>query len=175
MTDIILQHGGNYIKADLDGLKLTLTCSFDPKTHEVHTLRSRDSYELLKEELNGIYEDCGCTLDGFDMAVEELDTFSFHEKYFDEEYGRLYHDIRERSEIEEYLDEAWDKVRLMRNCCISKRFPAHEQSRTGMNRILNKYSDIPKDGYDDWGCGYWNGIMGALRWVLGDEKDFLDT
>lgn len=26
MTDIILQHGGNYIKADLDGLKLTLEC-----------------------------------------------------------------------------------------------------------------------------------------------------
>ena len=175
MTDIILQNGGHSIRADLDGLKMTVTFSSDPRTHEVHTLRSRNSYDLLKEELNDIYEDYGCTIDGYDMAVEDFSTDSFHKKYFNEEFGYIYMDVRERDEIEEYLDEAFDKVWLMRNCCISKRTPVHEQSRNGMNRILKQYRDIPDDGYDDWECGYWNGIMGALRWVLGDEKDFLDT
>lgn len=175
MTDIILQHGDHYIKADLDGLKLTLTLSFEPRTHEVQTLRNSDSYDLLKEELNGIYEDCGCTLDGFNAAIEEMTTVSFHEKYFNKEFGYLYNDIRDQDEIVEYLDEAFDKVWLMRNCRISTRNPINEKSRNGMNRILKEYSDIPKDGYTDWECGYWNGIMGALRWVLGDEKDFLDT
>ena len=37
------------------------------------------------------------------------------------------------------------------------------------------YDDIPEDGYDTWERGYWNGIMGALRWVIGLEKNFLDT
>ena len=44
-----------------------------------------------------------------------------------------------------------------------------------IDRIFSTYNDIPEDGYTDWECGYWNGIMGALRWVLGDDKDFLDT
>lgn len=42
------------------------------------------------------------------------------------------------------------------------------------NVILNAYDDIPDDGYDDWECGYWNGILGAMRWVLGEDRDFLD-
>jgi hypothetical protein len=28
---------------------------------------------------------------------------------------------------------------------------------------------------DDWEWGYMNGKFAALRWVLGDEWDFLDT
>ena len=27
----------------------------------------------------------------------------------------------------------------------------------------------------DWSYGYWSGILAALRWTLGNEKDFLDT
>lgn len=73
------------------------------------------------------------------------------------------------------MEEAFDKVWLMRNCCIASKEPVHEVSRSGMERILNYYDDIPEKGYDDWECGYWNGILGALRWVLGNEKDFLDT
>lgn len=34
MTDILLQHGGNYITADRTGLELMLTYSFEPKRHE---------------------------------------------------------------------------------------------------------------------------------------------
>lgn len=83
--------------------------------------------------------------------------------------------IRKQNEIKEYLDESFDKVWLMRNCCIPLRIPKHEAGRENMERILSTYDDIPEAGYSDWECGYWNGVIGALRWVLGDEKDFLDT
>lgn len=81
---------------------------------------------------------------------------------------------RNKKDIQDYMKEAWDKVWLMRseptnNLVIEKRRVA------GVERILNTYDDIPENGYTDWDCGYWNGILGALRWVLGEDKDFLDT
>ena len=81
---------------------------------------------------------------------------------------------RSTKEILKYLDEAFDKVWLTRT------HPAEDHvveasRRKNMRHVLSKYPDIPENGYTDWECGYWNGIMGALRWVLGDDKDFLDT
>jgi hypothetical protein len=82
--------------------------------------------------------------------------------------------MRNKQEVEQYLTEAFDKVWLMR---------AHEsedpeleaQIQEQADRIFETYADIPDDGYTDWDCGYWNGILAALRWVLGEDKDFLDT
>lgn len=82
---------------------------------------------------------------------------------------------RNTKEIHDYMEEAFDKVWLMRNCYIADKMPVNEVGRPGIERIFNTYDDIPEDGYSDWECGYWNGIMGALRWVLGSEKDLLDT
>lgn len=81
---------------------------------------------------------------------------------------------RRKKEIIEYLDEAFDKVWLMRShkCDIPE---IEARRKENVTRILETYNDIPTEGYSRWECGYWNGILGALRWVLGDEKDFLDT
>lgn len=84
--------------------------------------------------------------------------------------------MRKRStkEIIKYQEEAFDKVWLMRTRPCN--YPDIEaRRRAAVERIFNTYDDIPPDGYTDWECGYWNGIMGALRWVLGSEKDELDT
>ena len=81
---------------------------------------------------------------------------------------------RTNREIIEYQEEAFDKVWLMRtHPCDNPEIEALRRNAVG--RILNTYDDIPEDGYTDWECGYWNGILGALRWIFGDEKDFLDT
>ena len=81
---------------------------------------------------------------------------------------------RKFDEIEAYEEEAFDKVWLMRTRPCDD--PEIEDRRfKAVERILSTYDDIPEDGYSDWECGYWNGILGALRWVMGDEKDFLDT
>lgn len=82
--------------------------------------------------------------------------------------------MRTTEEIKEYMDEAFDKVWLMRT--HSYDVPEVEAGRkAAIERILNTYDDIPDDGYDDFECGYWNGILGAMRWMLGEERDFLDT
>lgn len=95
------------------------------------------------------------------------------EELYEEEF--IERDVRSKEEIEDYLEEADDKVWLMRSYDIANRRPTHEASRAPAERIMSMYDDIPEKGYDTWECGYWNGIMGALRWVLGDEKDYLDT
>ena len=82
--------------------------------------------------------------------------------------------MRDCDEILEYMREAFDKVWLTRTHHIDN-IDIEETRLVTVNRIVDSYDDIPKDGYTDWECGYWNGILGALRWVIGDEKDFLDT
>lgn len=83
---------------------------------------------------------------------------------------------RTNAQIKEYMNEAFDKVWLMRTHPVEDKFPEIEKRRIeAVERILDTYDDIPDEGFTDWECGYWNGILGALRWVLGDEKDFLDT
>lgn len=175
MKDYLLKHGEKYIECELNDLELTYTFSDEPKMHFVNTLRSLESYHELKKELDEIFDSFYDKDEGFAMVCEYLETVDCSKKYFVEEDGYVYNDLRDREEIHKYLDEAFDKVWLMRNCDISRKIAAHDTGIPGMNRIINTYDDIPKDGYTDWECGYWNGIMGALRWVLGEDKDFLDT
>ena len=82
---------------------------------------------------------------------------------------------RSEQELIDYEKEADDKVWLMRTSpCDNPEIEAHRQE--AVERILATYDDIPKEGYNDWECGYWNGVMATLRWALGDEeKDNLDT
>lgn len=83
--------------------------------------------------------------------------------------------MRKIKEIQDYEKEAFDKVWLMRtHPCENPEIEARRQS--SVECILATYDDIPEEGYDDWECGFWNGVMATLRWVLGDEeKDNLDT
>lgn len=83
--------------------------------------------------------------------------------------------IRSSKELIAYLKEADDKVWFMRtHSCEDPKIETERQA--AVERILSIYNDIPEKGYDNWECGYWNGVMATLRWVLGDEeKDNLDT
>ena len=80
-----------------------------------------------------------------------------------------------KKDLKNYLKEAEDKVWLMRTSpCDNSDIESRRQN--AINRIMTTYNDIPEEGYDDWSCGYWNGVMSTLRWVLGDrEKNNLDT
>ena len=82
---------------------------------------------------------------------------------------------RSRKDLIAYYKEAFDKVWLMRTSpCDNPEIEARRQA--AVERILAAYDDIPEEGYNDWECGYWNGVMATLRWVLGDEeKDNLDA
>lgn len=82
--------------------------------------------------------------------------------------------MRTEEEIIKYLGEALDKVWYMRSrpCDI----PDIEKGRLkSIKRVEKEYPEVKK-GFDDWECGFWNGVLGTLRWVLGEEeKDMLDT
>lgn len=174
MKDILLRHGDICIECELEGTKLTYTFGDDPKRHLVSTLKTENSYNRMKRELNELYESYEDKDEGYFDVCETMETVDFHNRYFTGE-SYMYNDLRSRDEIGNYLREAEDKAWLMCCCDIANRKPKHGASTTAMNRILNAYDDIPKEGYDAWNCGYWNGIMGALRWILGDEKNYLDT
>ena len=81
--------------------------------------------------------------------------------------------MRKIKEIQDYEQEAFHKVWYMRShpCDI----PEIEKRRLkALKEVEKKYPEV-KDGFDDWECGYWNGILGAMRWVMGEDKDMLDT
>lgn len=80
--------------------------------------------------------------------------------------------MRTKKELEEYLNEAFEKVWYMRSHpCDNKEI--EKQRKKSVKLIEKTYPEV-KD-YDNWDYGYWSGILSSLRWVLGEEKDFLDT
>ena len=96
--------------------------------------------------------------------VEEL----IDEDYFEEEV------MKTEEEILDYLKEAFDKVWYMR----SRHCDIHDIEKRRLKAIKRVEKEFPevKEGFDTWECGFWNGVLGTLRWVLGDEeKDNLDT
>lgn len=104
-----------------------------------------------------------------DEEIEIKDEFQLAYEYIEKPQPRL------EKELQEYEQEAFDKVWLMRTSpCGIPEIEARRQE--AVERILDTYDDIPEDGYDDWECGFWNGVMATCRWALGDEeKDNLDT
>ena len=50
-----------------------------------------------------------------------------------------------------------------------------EQMRASMRAVEDRYGPGNVGPWDDWGWGFVHGKLSALRWVLGEEWDFLDT
>ena len=173
MKDYLLEHDGRYIECSVDNRKLIYTCSDDPKSHYEVTLQDDSSYVSLKNKIREIYESHRSTSDAYWDICEFLQSYESDE-FFTKDARMLHRDLRDIDEIRSYENEAFDKVWLMRSHPCE--YPDIEERRlAAIERIFRTYDDIPDDGYTDWECGYWNGIMGALRWVMGDEKNFLDT
>ena len=91
--------------------------------------------------------------------------------------------MRTEGEIKEYEAEAFDVVWLIRkqqmftNILLGVEAISTEQLETVMQAIdeicLKRDIDF-QEPVSDWGYGYWSGILAALRWVMGDEKNFFD-
>lgn len=91
--------------------------------------------------------------------------------------------IRTEKEIIEYRDEAFDRVSIVRKQAIFENIVNGTKELTpdklhvfkGIIDKCEKYGIDFNEPISDYDYGYWSGILSALRWVLGDEKDFLDT
>lgn len=175
MKDILIEHEGLSIECKTNRLDLWYTWSDEPKRHIHRRLRSKSSYASFKNAVNEVYDDYyGATGDGWGAVCDYLQTYDMRE-FFEDEPNMVETDPRDPDEIYEYLNEAFDKVWLMRSRPCDEHPDIEANRQIAVKRILRTYDDIPVNGYSDWECGYWNGIMGALRWVMGDEKNFLDT
>ena len=80
--------------------------------------------------------------------------------------------MRKQKEILEYLEEAEKKVWYMRShhCDIEE---IETKRVEAVKEIEEKYPEVLK--FDETDYVYWLGILGSLRWVFKEEKDFLDT
>lgn len=174
MKDILISHDDLYIECEINGLNLKYTWSDEPKRHTNGKLRNSSSYKKFKMAVNEMYDHYEKHGDGWAAVNYYLQTYDVME-FFEDGSVVIETDPRNADEIMEYLNEALDKVWLMRTHPCDDHPDIEADRQIAVKRILKTYDDIPDEGYTDWDCGYWNGIMGALRWVLGDDKDFLDT
>jgi hypothetical protein len=81
----------------------------------------------------------------------------------------------------EFFDKIWYVRHLIRNQKIlageSDPLPADIQERAdeAVRVIRERYGADNVGPWDDWGWGFINGKLSALRWVIGSEWDFLDS
>ena len=85
--------------------------------------------------------------------------------------------MRTRNAIDEAAGEFCDKVWYDRQQLLYER---HQIRKTKVGEdaarcIEDKYGKANLGPYDDFEWGMINGKLSALRWVLGDEWDMLDT
>lgn len=95
--------------------------------------------------------------------------------------------MRTKEEISEAVQEFFDKVWYGRHCGLSVSDIVDDPSmsreeRDIKNGVSNEAAEIEeKYGIEELGpksdfeCGMLSGKLSALRWVLGDEWDNLDT
>ena len=126
-----------------------------------------------------------------DCCIDMDDAHNMLEIFFDndgakclDEYPEYIQEMRSEDEIGEYMSEANDRVWLVRKqsfVCnlLDGTETVHLDILNGMNKaieeVCRKYNIDFQEPVSDWDYGYWSGILAALRWVMGEEKDMLDT
>ena len=91
--------------------------------------------------------------------------------------------MRKKDEIFDAEEEFFERIWFGRNAKTilnedgEKIFvPRHENGNGGMiELLLERYGEENLVPEDDFEWRVWNGKLSALRWILGEEWDFLDT
>lgn len=94
--------------------------------------------------------------------------------------------MRKKKEIDEYMNEAFDIVWLVRTISLLEEGRLDDTPSDIINEAQKQVARICENldinseeelltRFSDWEYGCWSGILAALRWVAGEEKDMLDT
>lgn len=94
--------------------------------------------------------------------------------------------MRKKKEIDEYMNEAFDIVWLVRTISLLQEGGLDDTPSDIINEAQKQAARICQNldinseeelltRFSDWEYGYWSGILATLRWVTGEEKDMLDT
>ena len=169
MKDILFECEDCTVFAEVEGLKLTYRYD-NSYIYTTRTLLNDNSYNELKHDLQKVY-------DAFVRAGDIDAVVSVFEFLDSEEMGRYcrndeetHYDGRTHDEIRDYLNEADDKLQLTSLYERATKTPLCKRDRATVERIFEKYPDIPKEGYTRAEHYYWLGIVSALSWALGEER-----
>ncbi len=122
----------------------------------------------------------------FNKIDEKLDNFmadykSFKEAIFEREYQLI---ERSEEEIIESIEEFFDKVWYNRHQGLKYRVLKKNEkidpeiwrgALAAAKKVEKKYGKINLGPWSDFEWGMLNGKLSALRWVLGEDWDMLDT
>ena len=100
-------------------------------------------------------------------------------------HGIFMESMRTQEQILAAEQEYFDKVWYVRKLILEEAtedgrgepLPAglQAQMQAAMRKVEERYGVENLGPWDDWGWGFVHGELSALRWVLGEEWDFLDT
>lgn len=152
--------------------------------------------EMSKEEQRAFFANQSQKISGIEEALERL-TIGLEEyklmhqlavqtskektavdsQYYEDE-PRSIEEIVEASE--EFLDKIWfDRHLSLRHRIETGKETVDPEIWKGAlqsaQRVIEKYGEDNLGPYSDFEWGMLNGKLSALRWVLGDEWDMLDT
>lgn len=92
--------------------------------------------------------------------------------------------MRSQKEINDYLNEAHDRVWVIRKQALfdeafgDNNVKDNEELKKLQEEICYVCAKYDIDFYNslnDFYNGYWTGILAALRWLNGEEKDFMEV
>ena len=146
-------------------------------------LKEIDKYDEFKDGLHKLVCQAKNIDEAYDILIDYIESDCVYE-YLDDEPEYEEPPMRTKEEMLEYMDEAYDRVWLVRTQDMfmgildgteSIRDDVLGGCLKAVDTACKKYDIDFKEPVSDWDYGYWSGILAALRWVTGDEKDFLDT
>ena len=145
-------------------------------------IKDVDEYDDFKDELIAILKNCNDINEAYCELEAYLESGVADE--FLDEYPEYEPEKRSDDEIDEYMAEAYDRVWLIRKQDMFLNMIAGtelvdekvlEKCNEAIDEVCREYDINFSELASDYEYGYWSGILAALRWVMGDEKDFLDT
>lgn len=136
----------------------------------------------LNDNMIGIYDSIQMIVhmleDQANNGVQELQDDSYIKS------DELIDKPRNLEEIAKAIEELLDKIWFDRHLSLQYRIDSGletvapdiwEGALKSAQRVIEKYGEDNLGPYSDFEWGMLNGKLSALRWVLGDEWDMLDT
>ena len=164
-----------------------------PSCHEIYGANPKKR-KFIREARDLWYEICAKRYASDSDRMDEIkqllkNTVSYDDfiSFKKELLSHIHHDLdvpRQEAEILASLDELFDKVWYDRHKSLELKVESGaisidpeiwEGARKSAKRVEDRYSSDDLGPWDDFKWGMINGKLSALRWVLGDDWDMLDT
>ena len=139
--------------------------------------------DMTKEEQLSYFESYGRKIERIEKTINDLSvnlqTYKSINNAIDEDS-----EFRKMDEIYEMIDEFFDKIWFDRHLGLRYRVEHKgekinpeiwEGALKSAQKVIDKYGDENLGPYTDFEWGMLNGKLSALRWIVGEEWDMLDT